>query len=70
MAFVRRSALAVLLVGILAVAGCSSGKRCDTCSSDSDCEAGLACQTFSGGGSSRRLCGNPSQQFETCSVPR
>lgn len=40
---------ALLLVALLAlpVAACNSGDECQTCSSDSDCEAGFVCSTFS-----------------------
>jgi hypothetical protein len=43
----RRAALLMLLLVVLPWLGCSGGKECDRCSSDSDCKSGFVCTTFS-----------------------
>jgi hypothetical protein len=43
-------ALVLLVLLTLPLGSCGSGgDECDTCSSDDDCKAGLACSTFSDG---------------------
>jgi hypothetical protein len=44
------SALGLLVLMVLSVAGCSNnGGECDTCSMDTDCNSGFVCSTFSDG---------------------
>src|SRR5207253_1869337 len=42
----RRAALLMLLLVVLPWLGCSGGKECDRCSSDSDCKSDFVCTTF------------------------
>jgi hypothetical protein len=46
-----RRSLILLVLGLtlLPLLGCSSGDACDKCSSDSDCNSGFVCSTFSDG---------------------
>ncbi len=42
--------LVVLMLLAIPAGSCrSTGNECDSCSSDSDCKAGLVCSTFSDG---------------------
>ena len=41
--------LAVAVLALLPLAGCTKGNECDTCSSDTDCQDGLVCSTFDDG---------------------
>jgi hypothetical protein len=38
--------LAVAVLALLPLAGCTKGNECDTCSGDTDCQDGLVCSTF------------------------
>ena len=46
--------LAVAVLALLPLVGCTKGNECDTCSSDTDCKDGLVCSTFDDGS---RRCG-------------
>jgi hypothetical protein len=41
--------LALLVLALVPLAGCSKGGECDTCGSDDDCQGGLVCVTFNDG---------------------
>jgi hypothetical protein len=41
--------LAVAVLALLPLAGCTKGNECDSCSSDTDCQDGLVCSTFDDG---------------------
>jgi hypothetical protein len=45
----RYAMLALVLLALPAASCRTSGDECDTCSSDSDCQSGLICSTFSDG---------------------
>jgi hypothetical protein len=45
----RSRLLLVLALCLLPLLGCGSGGECDKCSSDSDCNQGLVCSSFSDG---------------------
>ena len=41
--------LAVVVLALLPLAGCTKGNECDVCSSDTDCKDGNVCSTFDDG---------------------
>jgi len=50
MSLSRRSLrLALCLLAILPLGGCSNGGECDTCTTNSDCKSGLVCSRFDDG---------------------
>jgi hypothetical protein len=58
--------LCILFLLALPVAGCGNGDECDTCTSDSDCNAELVCSSFSDG--SQRCGGGVQGQETECKV--
>jgi hypothetical protein len=61
------SLLAAVCIGV-GLAGCGPSGECGSCSSNSDCNPGLTCQTFStDSGKDYELCGN-ADPYETCTI--
>lgn len=53
--------ISILLATIML--GCGSGAgECEACQENSDCEDGLSCSTFCGGGTCKNLCHSPEIQ--------